>query len=884
MASSGSFQRDLGGIGVPNTVTGGVVDNSASTLIETVGTAAQGAIRGFEEAKLEKNIEREIDNLSRPDEGPEFTQPFLASPGKGFGPPIEMETEAESDVKRDMGTLQQAKNSGAISFNEFNARVQALGRTAIARLPGRANTFRQIMSNTLGDHADRIEPFRTAAQAESKMQERLAKAQLDEQIEASQLNMRVEDLRAVKMENLTREGRKELNIESRSKWWADESIQLQDSMFQTTKQLQKQFGGLHLGPKEMLLAQAGIDEMGDQARKQAAAAAERGGWTRELSKVYADIDTIVKREKQDLETLSGSKFLDDTLKYEAKLAEMGLLMRNPNLHFAMQKAPHFVQQMALGSQWWADNMAALDPNNPDQQAQYERGLKIFNQKFAGINQSGLFPEGWQTGGIANSREVNKRLEGLRDVGFDIPMDKASASTLAGTPPETEVETENMLEAIRKIGDSSDGDGMAIARYADPDVAAQVNSNPEAQRIMKTQVESEISSLVSKYQLDAKIVAENGEIQKLPYGPAYDMKFADASVRAALPNSEVFVGKGLGFQPAITPRGVDENYRQGIEYIGNIVNAYPNLFEGANGQEWVRDRVNTLIGKTGSDDQQDGQATLGRFGNEVDVGKSAFDVLRDFVFPQEEREPAATGVIERSAAETTDAGTVTKEAALESLPEDFEPQTTGETTQVGISSEDITRAAPVLDLIGRKESNGNYNAHFGKANQTDIDFTDMSIDEVLAWQGQFVKQGSPSSAVGKYQIIRKTMKSLKKSLGLSGKEKFDKAMQDRMAGALLDRRGYSKFLKGDITEEQFGNNLAKEWASFPVITGAKAGRSFYAGDGLNKALTGVEDVINAIGRISSSAATEQDPDVAGLEDGQYIIDGALVLVQNGRIVG
>lgn len=152
---------------------------------------------------------------------------------------------------------------------------------------------------------------------------------------------------------------------------------------------------------------------------------------------------------------------------------------------------------------------------------------------------------------------------------------------------------------------------------------------------------------------------------------------------------------------------------------------------------------------------------------------------------------------------------------------------------------------LLDLIGQKESNGNYNAYFGNAGNKDIDFTGMTVADVRRWQDDFVRKGSKSSAVGKYQIIRKTMDSLLKEMNLTGKEKFTPELQDQMALTLAKRRGYDKFIKGKMPKEKFANELAKEWASFPVIGGDKHGRSYYAGDGLNKALIGPNEVLAAL---------------------------------------
>lgn len=152
---------------------------------------------------------------------------------------------------------------------------------------------------------------------------------------------------------------------------------------------------------------------------------------------------------------------------------------------------------------------------------------------------------------------------------------------------------------------------------------------------------------------------------------------------------------------------------------------------------------------------------------------------------------------------------------------------------------------ILDLIGEAESRGNYNAFFGNAENKSVDFTKMTIREVRAWQDKYVRSGSKSSAVGKYQIIRGTMDSLIEGLGLTGDELFDERMQDRLGLALLNRRGYSKWTSGQITKQQFANNLAREWASLPVIGGNKHGRSYYAGDGLNKALISPDKYLSAL---------------------------------------
>ncbi len=165
--------------------------------------------------------------------------------------------------------------------------------------------------------------------------------------------------------------------------------------------------------------------------------------------------------------------------------------------------------------------------------------------------------------------------------------------------------------------------------------------------------------------------------------------------------------------------------------------------------------------------------------------------------------------------------------------------------------DTTSYAPLLQLIARVESKGNYNAHFGDAHNTKIDFTQMSITEVTKWQADYVQQGSPSNAVGKYQIISTTLDGLVRQLKLDPRQKFDQATQDKMAVALLERRGAEKYINKELTREQFAANLAMEWASLPKVIGQNPGDSYYASDGLNKSLIGVDEVLRAIEPIRAS---------------------------------
>lgn len=157
--------------------------------------------------------------------------------------------------------------------------------------------------------------------------------------------------------------------------------------------------------------------------------------------------------------------------------------------------------------------------------------------------------------------------------------------------------------------------------------------------------------------------------------------------------------------------------------------------------------------------------------------------------------------------------------------------------------------PLLELIAHAESTDNYNAYFGNPRNTEIDFTTMSIDEVLQWQKEFVAAGNASSAVGRYQIINTTLAELVDELNIHRSRKFDSETQDTLAIALLERRGSERYVNRELTPEQFAANLAMEWAALPKVIGENADASYYDGDGLNKALVEKDELLQAVQQVS-----------------------------------
>lgn len=162
--------------------------------------------------------------------------------------------------------------------------------------------------------------------------------------------------------------------------------------------------------------------------------------------------------------------------------------------------------------------------------------------------------------------------------------------------------------------------------------------------------------------------------------------------------------------------------------------------------------------------------------------------------------------------------------------------------------------PLLALLRKHESRGDYNAVWGgirSQHRPKKPLTSMTIREVLAWQDS-IDRLYMSEAAGAYQILEDTLRGLYTKAGLTLDHKFDVAAQDKMAQQLLVGRGLIQYLEGKISTDTFCNNIAKEWASMPVVTQTtrgtrpiQPGQSYYAGDGLNKAHASVADLRSAV---------------------------------------
>lgn len=137
--------------------------------------------------------------------------------------------------------------------------------------------------------------------------------------------------------------------------------------------------------------------------------------------------------------------------------------------------------------------------------------------------------------------------------------------------------------------------------------------------------------------------------------------------------------------------------------------------------------------------------------------------------------------------------------------------------------------PLLNLIGKSEGTDkgrgyNETLAYGKLTNGNVTLVNMTLDEVLALQEAMLRHKDNkwnSSALGRYQIVRKTLLALISKMKVSRKAYFDQNMQDAMAVQLLIGRGIGSWLNGNKSTADFMMGLALEWASLPTINGKGA---------------------------------------------------------------
>lgn len=248
---------------------------------------------------------------------------------------------------------------------------------------------------------------------------------------------------------------------------------------------------------------------------------------------------------------------------------------------------------------------------------------------------------------------------------------------------------------------------------------------------------------------------------------------------------------------------------------------------------VKDRVVNFIQKVISD-------PIGAVGEVIETAKEvAKDTVAKVTSPSSEpASPAVKAVndVSKSIVDTVKEGAKKATEAVVGVAKAVQGEVK-QTMKVSNSS--------FSHFIGKGE--GGYNSvNLGKKygyKASTRKLTSMTVQQVYDMQKR-----REVNAVGKFQIIRDTMPEVIKGMGLTGKEKFDEEMQEKMGAWLLfnKRKKLGDYLKGKHSDlKRAGDEGAREWASLPVLSDkleTKAGKKTYHSkrgstaysDGVNKA--------------------------------------------------
>ena len=165
---------------------------------------------------------------------------------------------------------------------------------------------------------------------------------------------------------------------------------------------------------------------------------------------------------------------------------------------------------------------------------------------------------------------------------------------------------------------------------------------------------------------------------------------------------------------------------------------------------------------------------------------------------------------------------------------------------GPSGETSGKIGDLLDMISKPESGGRYDMVYPGRRRPQI--LDMTIAELIVDMKARARSGS--SASGRYQYIRKTLQGVTRSMGMDiNTTKFDPKTQDEIVIYHLRKdHGLDSWLSGKTSDENFLRRLSKTWAGLPD---PKTGKSYYAGDGMNKSGVGAQASLNTLQTIRTA---------------------------------
>lgn len=187
-----------------------------------------------------------------------------------------------------------------------------------------------------------------------------------------------------------------------------------------------------------------------------------------------------------------------------------------------------------------------------------------------------------------------------------------------------------------------------------------------------------------------------------------------------------------------------------------------------------------------------------------------------------------------------------------------------TLEDGSATVGNTPVAPLLDLIGGTEGTDkgdgyNETLAYGAFTNGDVNLVGMTLDQVDKLQTDMLSHPNNSmnsSAVGRFQVIRTTLRDVRREMGLDPDALYDEAMQNKIAMHLLERRGLSRWQAGEMSDAEFMKGLSAEWASLPQANG----RGTYKGQ---RTGTNAAGVLGVLGKVKGVQVASLDPS-AGFE--------------------
>jgi hypothetical protein len=175
------------------------------------------------------------------------------------------------------------------------------------------------------------------------------------------------------------------------------------------------------------------------------------------------------------------------------------------------------------------------------------------------------------------------------------------------------------------------------------------------------------------------------------------------------------------------------------------------------------------------------------------------------------------------------------------PDKSDPTLTGPDEELPSGTLTEGQWGPLLDLISGKESGGNYEAMYPSTTLKGA--TKMTIAEVAR---------RATGAVGKYQQLPQYLVGRARAAGLNpDKDLYSPENQEKIIiNVNIKGRGGERWLKGEISDEQFMQGLSQEFASLPNAQG----KFYYPGQ--RSSMT-AEKVKAALSKVKKGGYSQQE---------------------------